>query len=385
MKLDAFTIFLIILGLLVVVAIFMNLIKKPKETFVNFQNNQPSTYGTNIYIPQYTTDSTRKVLSLHDNLYFDTNNATLIEVYSPSCSPGQSGALCKDLTGASISEISLMVRSGDRTISYPSGPLKSDGTVIPFSTPESQKNTVDPEYNNFTYTTHCDTTDPYQVFYVSWYTNTFLHLIDLSGANAGTNLKTFNLSSTGLVDVVTYPKNSMLPPFTKSPPSLNDPNNNTSTSDPNYLKGTVKLHQLAAQTTANSTIKLLYDITNGNIVVNLGTGTYNIYNRAGTGSPTNANTIQNNVKINQITKTNTFMINDLPNVAVLVLAYQYDTIIIIITSRAESQGYKMVYSYRFNPSTLVNNSSNDTENVQPTKAPTAPASTSRPKPASTTP
>jgi len=379
MKLDAFTIFLIILGLLVVVAIFINLTTKRKETFVNFQNNQPSSYGTNIYIPQYTTDSTHTVLSLYDNLYFDTQNATLIEVNSPSCPPGKTGALCKDLTGASISEITVVPRDGLSLTSYPSGPLKPDGTVIPFSTPQSQQKSVNPAYNQFTYTTTCDSTDLYQVFYVSWFTNTYLHVIDLSGVNTGINVKTFNLSATGLVDTITYPTGSTLPPFTKSPPALNDSNNNTSATDPNYLSGAVKLYQLAAETTSNATIKLLYDITNGNIVVNLGTGTYNVYNRAGTGAPANQNTIKNNTPLAKIEKTNTFMINDLPNVAVLVLAYQYDTVISVITSRSGSNEYKMVYSYRFNKTGLVNNSSNDTDNVAPTSAPTG-APTSSPSP-----
>ena len=372
MKLDAFTIFLIILGLLVVVAIFMNYtIAKRKESFVNFQNTQPSSYGKNIYIPQYSSDTTQTVLSLYDNLYFDTQNANLIEVYSPSCAPGQTGALCKDLTGASIDEITVIPRDGLSLTSYPSGPLKPDGTVTPFSTPQSQQKSVNPAYNQFTYTTTCDTTSIYQVLYVSWYTNTYLHLIDLSGGNTGTNVKTFNLSSTGLVDVITYPKDSKLPPFTKSPPQLNDSNNNTTATDPNYLDGAVKLYQLAATTTSNTTIKLLYDITNGNIVVNLGTGTYNVYNRAGTGAPANKNTIKNNTPLAKVEKTNTFIINDLPNVAVLVLAYQYDTVISIITSRSGSNEYKMVYSYRFNQTGLVNNSSNDSGNVVPTSAPTS--------------
>jgi len=377
MKLDAFTIFLIILGLLVVVAIFINLTTKRKETFVNFQNNQPSSYGKNIYIPQYSSDSTQSVLSLYDNLYFDTQNANLIEVYSPSCPPGNTGALCKDLTGASISEITVVPRDGLSLTSYPSGPLKPDGTVIPFSTPQSQQTSVNPAYNQFTYTTTCDSTDIYQVFYVSWFTNTYLHLINLNSETAGTNVKTFNLSETGLVDVVTYPTGSKLPPFTKSPPALNDSNNNTSATDPNYLNGVVKLYQLAAMTMSTTTIRLLYDITNGNIVVNLGTGTYNVYNRAGTGAPINQNTIKNNTPLTQLSKTNTFMINDLPNVAVLVLAYQYDTVICVITSRSGSNEYKMVYSYRFNQSSLVNNSSNDSENVSPTSAPTT-APTSAP-------
>jgi hypothetical protein len=369
MKFDDLTIFLIILGILVVVVIFMNWTTKQRDTFVNFQNNQPPSYGKSIYIPQYSSDSTHTVLSLYDNLYFDTQNATLIEVYSPSCAPGQTTG-CQDVTGASISEITVVPRDGLSLTTYPSGPLKPDLTVTPFSTPQSQQKSVNPAYNQFTYTTTCDTTDLYQVFYVSWYTNTYLHVVDLSGVNSGSNIKTFNLSATGLVDAVTYPTGSTLPPFTKSPPSLNDSNNNTSATDQKYLNGTVKLYQLAAETTSNAVIKALYDVTNGNIVINLGTGTYNVYNRTGTGTPSSQDTIKNNTPVSRITKTNTFIINDLPNVAILVLAYQYDTVIAIITSRAHENEYKMVYCYRFNQSGLVNNSSNDSENVSPTNAPT---------------
>jgi hypothetical protein len=76
MKFDNFTIFLLLLGLLVIITLVMNFRKaSPFESFVNFQN-QPAS-GTAVYIPQYSSDSTHTVTSLYDNLYFDSKNGTL--------------------------------------------------------------------------------------------------------------------------------------------------------------------------------------------------------------------------------------------------------------------------------------------------------------------
>ena len=100
----SFNTFLLLLGLLVIITVGMALYKKwksstEKETFVNFQN-QPAS-GTAIYIPQYTSNPSKTVLSLYDNLYFDTVNGTLIEVFAPPCASG-----C-DTTGNNITEITV--------------------------------------------------------------------------------------------------------------------------------------------------------------------------------------------------------------------------------------------------------------------------------------
>ena len=127
-RLSSFSIFLILLILLVLIMLFMNwqLFKKNKESFVNFQNNNPSTYGSMVYIPQYTSDSTYKVISLYDNLYFDHKNGNLIEVNSSSCAPNSPATSCTDNTGISISEIYIVPRNGESVTIYPSSTVNPD-------------------------------------------------------------------------------------------------------------------------------------------------------------------------------------------------------------------------------------------------------------------
>ena len=364
----SFNTFLLLLGLLVVITIVMALYKKwsEKETFVNFQN-QPSA-GTTVYIPQYSSNPSKTVLSLYDNLYFDSANGSLIEVFAPHCDSG-----C-DTTGQNITEITVASRDGTELTSISTN-LDNKGHVIPYASPQSQVSTLSQIYNQFLYTTSCNTTAIYQIIYVSWYTDTYLHIIDLSATTqAGTNLKTIHMNSQGMVDSQSNFAATTLAPYSANA-SMSLPNNLSilgTTTDPVY---TPTLTILGTDSHNNS---ILYDIANGNIVLKVSvpvstsqshqsttSATYTAYNRNGT----TVTISKPATSWNSLSTTSTFVINDIPNVSVIVSAYKNDTIITILVP-TNTKIYKLLYTFRFNKTGYVYNGSTDLENTIVTPAPT---------------
>ena len=370
----SFNIFLLLLGLLVIITIGFALYKKwnQRETFVNFQN-QPAT-GTAVYIPQYTANPNKTVLSLYDNLYVDPANGTLIEVFAPSCSSG-----C-DTTGQNITEITIAGRDGSELSSIATI-LDGKGRVKPYSSQLSEITNMSQLYNQFIYTSSCPFTNIYQVVYISWYTDTYIHIIDLSASTlAGTNLKTVHMDSQGIVDSQTVYSVQTLVPYSNLSPTMSLPNNlsilNTVT-DPAY-SATITILGTDAN---NNTIG--YDIANGNIVLKINgptgtaspsetsspnTGVSHIaYNRNGKSvsisSPTTA--------WETISTTNTTIINDIPNVSVIVSAYKNETVISILVPTV-NKVYKLLYTYRFNKNGYVYNGQTDKDNTGVTPAPTTP-------------
>lgn len=371
MKFTRFTIFFVLLVILVILFFVYQWLNSGKETFVNFQNNTPNTYGNNhkVYIPQYSTDSNQTVYSLYDNLYFDAKNGTLIEVYSSSCTNGDNSAVCRDITGASISKIICIPRNGWQYSEYISRPLPADNTVPTNSTTESAIATVSPSYNQFIYTSSCTTTDIYQVIYISWYTYTWMYVINITKSAV---VKLFHFSATGWLDET--PVTTALIPLSGTQAVLNNSvKDNTTYTDSNYMQGNASLYQITSITDTATPPSLNYDIKNGNIVINMGNGSYKVYSRSGSG-----NVIPNPQAspVTQLTSTNVFHINDLSNISVVVIANGYDTILTLLTSLPDKSGYKLLTTVRFNQTSMVNSSTNDVANVAPTPLPsTTPSST----------
>ena len=364
----SFNIFLLLLGLLVIITIGFALYKKwnQRETFVNF-HNQPAT-GTTVYIPQYTANPNKTVLSLYDNLYFDPANGTLIEVFAPSCSSD-----C-DTTGQYITEITIAGRDGSELSSIATI-LDGKGQVKPYSSQLSEITNMSQLYNQFVYTTSCPFTNIYQVLYISWYTDTYIHIIDLSASPlAGTNLKTVHMDSGGVVDSQTVYSVQTLAPYLSVGPTMTLPNNlsilNTTTI-PDY---STTFTVLGTDANNNS---ILYDIANGIIMLKLNgpTGTaspsetsnpntgvtYTGYNRSGLAP--------NNNNWDTLSTTKTTIINDIPNVSIIVSAYKDDTVISILVPTV-NKVYKLLYTYRFNKNGYVYNGQTDKENTGVTPAPT---------------
>jgi len=367
MKLDPFTIFLIILGVLVIITLVMNLFDSyKKETFINFQNH-PQASGSSIHIPQYTTNQSHKQLSLYDNIYFDTKNGTLIELFANSCITN-----CQS-DPKNITDIVVASRNGVGITAVPTV-FDNQGNVKPNSTAQSMIDTIEPSYNQYIYTTSCKNTNIYQVLYASWNKDTYIHIIDISGSGTGVgsgsgkNIKSFYLTSTGIEssqDTFTTP---LLQPLKTIASTLTENKNTVLPSSPNqkYSQGNISLLQLGKDGNQNS---VSYDVSNGNIVIN-NNGILKVYNRNGT---TVNNTQPNNVR-EKIPSINTFVISDISGLNVLVTSYNDDTLIQLIVPD-KSTNYKLLYSYRFNKTSYITNFESDTKNNPAlTPAPSTPVS-----------
>jgi len=348
MKLDAFTIFLILLGVLVVITISMNWFKRTKETYVNFQN-QPTT-GTAVYIPQYSAESTRKVSSIHDNIYFDKMNGALIEVFAPKCDSG-----C-DTTGKEITAISVIDREGGEESNLPSN-KDNDGKPIPYNSSQSYIKTVEPAYSQFLFTSQCDNTNIYQVMYVSWNTNTYISVIDLSAnKERGTLVKSVYSNSNGIVDTQSTINSFTLAPYNSTAVELLV---NRSTlpkkTDSQYLSG-AELLELGKVGDTNS---ILFDCSNGNIIFKK-ENTKLIYDRKGQ-TVTNPQ-IDSFVAIEP---TNTFVLNNInmAGISVLVTVKGVNTVISIL--KTGTAKYELLNTFRFNQSGLVTQSSESTPTPSP--------------------
>ena len=344
MKFDKFTIFLLLLGLLVIITLVMNFRKSsPMESFVNFQN-QP-TPGTAVYIPQYSTDSTRSVSSLYDNMYFDTKNGSLLEVFAPACKSG-----C-DTTGKNITYLSVASRDARGITAMPTF-LDANGNIKPYDSPQSKNMVIQPMYNQYVYTTSCVNTHIYQLIYISWNTDTYIHIIDLSASlTVGTNVKTIHMNANGFVDEQSTFTPTTLQPYT-SPVSTFTPNADGSLSATSVTGYGASLLKLGNDTTNNA---VYYDVASGNIVLNNG-GTFKVYNRGGSSVQ---NLAQPSIPWTSLTKTNTFTVNETPGLSIIVTAHNNDTVINMLIPNGNK--YKLIYTYRFNKTGIVLTAANDSD------------------------
>lgn len=357
MKFDNFTIFLLLLGLLVIITLVMNFRKvSPLESFVNFQN-QPAA-GTAVYIPQYSADSTHTVISLYDNMYFDSKNGTLLEVFAPACASG-----C-DTTGKEITYLSAASRDARGITAMPTF-LDANGNVKPYDSPQSKNKVIEPLYNQYVYTSSCPNTNIYQLIYVSWNKNTYIHIIDLSASlTEGTNIKTVHMNANGFVDAQSNFTPTTLQPYS-SPVSTFSPTAAGSLSATSVTGYGASLLKLGNDTTNNA---VYYDVANGNIVLNNG-GTFKVYNRGGS---TIQNLAQPSTPWNPLTTTNTFTINDTPGLSIIVTAHKNDTVINMLIPNGNK--YRLIYTYRFNKTGIVMSAANDSDHA--VAAPTVAAATS---------
>lgn len=384
-KLDVFTIFILLLIILVLFIIINKLftLKETTESFIDFNKNNAENSSITKYIPQYSTDTTRTVIHLYDNLYFDNKNGVVLEVEG-----GQSGT--NDDDGNTISQLHIIPRDGTsyRTVQG----RTVDNKAQPHDSIESKINTIPVTYDEYTYTTRTLIlfgSFRYQYFYYSWHRQTFIHLFKysiLETAAVGTTpvipahklqyVKSYLLNPTdGLKYTNTASQYTMsIPEPTKANTDFiyNDANNKNSIFLPNYLEQKVKVFQI--------TPLVFYDIANGNIILkDFNSGSLRVYNRAGAENTAPANTGQPTQLTGQPT---IFTVSNDNSGMVLVTSYYQNTIIsvIIVDNTNSARAYKIAATQRFNKTQPVNDLASDPDNAAPTSAPTTiPASTSEKK------
>jgi len=369
MRIDSFTIFLIVLIVFVTIILLTNFFIQHKscigvESFVDF--NKDGKAGEAIYIPQYSDTDTKSVLSLYDNIYYDFKNGNLIEALS-----SDSGKT--DTIGSSIKSINIVTRDGLAVKNITSQMPNEDGSIPPYSSSESLVKTVTPLYNQFSYKTSTDTTDNYQAFYISWNKNTYIHLVNLNGKdsdgkNAGMNLKTFSFDESGLNNTSSSYNIPYLPDYTSATNQISISSGYAN--NQKYLNGKNIIVEIAkcfykkdTSTDSDSSSKydqkiLYFDPVYGNIIIDNGTN-LTVYNRKENGKQMTDK--YDSIAFSNIPSTNVFIIDDMyPVAAVIVITENSNTIISVIRPNAENK-YTLLTSVRFNKNGLVNDMTSDTD------------------------
>jgi len=197
MKLSPVVIFLIILLVLALSIIFGKWLSNPyaisddslygKEGFLQYYgaNSAFDTFNRSslvVKIPQYSTE--KAVHKLYDNLYYDPTNGAVIVLDGT-----QMSGVANDTAGTSITSMTLFERTGanlgkQSITSVPKAPTQTDLSKI---------TSIASSYKSFIIVSNVGS-NRYELVYIPWGTETFLHLIDL---NNNRHLATFAYDKNG--------------------------------------------------------------------------------------------------------------------------------------------------------------------------------------------
>ena len=164
MKITPFWYFLFVLAVLIISMLFMK--NKPMgESFVNFNYEKPE--NTVYVIPGY---PNKENLKIHDNVYFDTKNGSLLVVEGKE---HVEGAVNEPI----IEKLDVINRAGD----LKSYPYVTTNIIdnIPVSPIPTQPATMMNGYKSVCVTASSKQTTNLQVLYVAWGLDTYIHVIDL--------------------------------------------------------------------------------------------------------------------------------------------------------------------------------------------------------------
>ena len=255
MKLTPFILFCILLLVLVISSLIGNTYFKSLNNFEGFQEGLDGSGLTSVALPQYSTQ--HNVFNLHDNIYYDTINANLIEVTATVLvAPGTTGTAGTSgnvaASGNTVSQTSTIVttRTKDK-VTYTN---QFQTKPIPTDVQTSQLSSVS---NSYVEWVNKSTDKKYNVFYMPWGLDTYVHIID---DVARKNIATFGISNTGSIKNYSHPTNSSA--ALSSYYSDTDSLNMTMVSEPTYSTSR-KVYQIGHF--------VKYDVLNGNLLIITGT------------------------------------------------------------------------------------------------------------------
>ena len=338
-KISPLILFLILLIVLVVSVIFGKLLNL--EGFVSFAQSKNS--SETIKIPQYS--STTNVYKLYDNIFFDNNNANLIEVDSTTYGNAVGGNT--DLTGTSITNVYVTSRDAD-TKSYAS--IVTNGIVRAVRTDKSLINTKALSYNSFSYQTQSANTDKYSVLYIPWDTNTYIHVIDNT---TNTNIGTFLFGSGSVMDQILYTNSTISIPNSVAD---TDPDINRLVKDTVYEPNRY-LYKLSAN--------VKYDISNANLVIQQSDSSRTIYDRSNRPYTISSGNVSEAAKsviaANTVTNVgyNSWVVFDsVGQKMVLYCSSGTNTNVAIVNYNSTTKQYYLANVSRFDSSNLINGDAN---------------------------
>ena len=357
MKLSPLFIFLLLVIVLVISVIFcrycMNSSIFEREGFVSYEANVAPT--NSVKIPQY---GPQPVIKMFDNLFFDQSNGNVVEVDSKPFmgnvdANGNYISGNVDVTGASISNLYISTRDGtEHDYAFTNANANT--------TQESTTSNTSCSYNKWAYNTKCQTTGKYQMFYIPWNTDTYVHIVQTetpSNANNQSAYKPVNVytyqfasGSSSSVNAVRYLAD-ILP--TKVPPNTNgDPNDNQTITD-NWYSTTNKVYQLAKY--------IEFDTSNGNLIMRTD-NSITVYGRAknvivSSNTPLNNGGLSNTIPS---VSYNSWITYDADKTTQVVYIAKDTNTLVLLIQMESSNKFKLVNAVRFDANGPVNaNCTND--------------------------
>lgn len=273
MKLTPLLLFFLLLVVLVIAVITLKNPITPveKEGFVQFKANVVPQQET--VVPPY---SSRPIVKIYDNLFIDRKNINIVEVVSSEFIGNIDAKYVVtkgnvDLTGSTI--ISLNVQTRDGTITK-KAVTKTD--VI--ESDESKISSITSSYKSIPfYSSITATTGKYQLFYIPWNTDTYIHGIQTMATPSNkSSFKPLNLFSYRIPSDTSSSMNAVY--YTDNQINLTTATADTSTNNNKYVieplySKTEKVFQLSSD--------VKFHLKTSNLIVNNGTSII-VYDRSGT-------------------------------------------------------------------------------------------------------
>lgn len=280
MQLSPFHLFIILLLILMVASFARNwgLI----EGFVAF--NQKTSAFTKLIVPAY--DKTNNIIKLYDDIYYDHRNGNAVIVTGTASTP----ALLTEAEGTTVTSIDVYQRKGGASARYntPATTTETSTTAFQQTTDESKISSIPSMVKEWSILTP----EQNQLNYLSWGTNTYLTVFDLSnigltasaavGTPGGTGYSPAVVPSykictasnySGNVDGIQLPYSIDIP-ITASYSYADDATTNKDYVEPAY-DSSKNLYKFLNN--------VYYDVANGNLLMNTSTSTtaksINVYYR----------------------------------------------------------------------------------------------------------
>ena len=346
--------FLILLSALVISMLFGNSwLLSRKEGFVAFGYSNPNIME--VTISHYSSSNT--VIYLYDNLYFDGKNGNIVEVDSKFCGnvrvngASLSGNIggnihCDDTTGSTITQLWVTTNSA-KTSNFQVSSSKSNSALTNLTT-----SSMTPKIGQLTYLSNSQNLSEYsssgyryQLFNITWGSDTFLHLLALDPVTeSGKHIKSFYYNKDGaMMRYIDFNDSAYMPKYNEAISTNADTNDSKSITDTAY-DSSLELYQI--------TKRVKYDIKNGHILIGEGGGSsYTVYNRS-TGSTVSSDSTKPGA-IEDLSFFVSTVITDGNNGAVLIMSFGKQTVIAILTPDPTQKYYNLSYCARFDDTKVV--------------------------------
>ena len=337
-----------------------------REGFVSYEANLAPT--NSVKIPQY---GPHPVIKMFDNLFFDQSNGNIVEVDSTQFignvdANGNYIGGNVDSTGSSIHHLYISTRDGkEHDYAFENNHENT--------TPESTILNPSCSFNHWSYNTKCQNTGKYQLFYIPWNTDTYVHVVQTeTPANANNqaaykpvNVYTYQFASTtnSPINAVRYGA-TVLP--TTVAQSSSDSNDNQMIID-NWYSNTNKVYQLAKY--------IEFDTSNGNLIMRTD-NSISVYGRSQNVIVTSNTPLQNGGLSNTIptvSYTSWIVYDNANTTQVVYIAKDTNTLVLLIQMESTNK-YKVVNAVRFDahgvaPGSCQNNNQPDGSGNNPPPPP----------------